>query len=1579
MQSSRISQLYRAQSLINDAVARATDFKTLCEQVCRIGVEEGGIACVLARLHDPATELLTTIAFSGVRPGFVGRPQLPADDSQGVSAIAFQTKRRVIVDDMRASPITTHIDSEVAKQWGINSAAAFPLISAGKPIGTFAMFAKGTAFFDAALADLLEQTAAILAFSHDKLQAEAARLQAEERLRLAMSASQSGVWDWDLKTGTLILSDEYYRMFGYEPGESEGKIDFLMSLIPPENREKTLASLKAQWSSGVARTDYEQRFLCKDGSSKWVQMRATIIRAADGTAERMVGTTIDLTERKERERRILQLSRLNAALGKINAAVARVSDFPSLAANACKIAVEDGGFVSAVIRTLDADKAHLTKVADFGARGGFLGLGNITLAESRGVTTLAIRQGKPVVIRDLKSDPVTRHAAADGEQLGINAGAALPLSVGGVPIGTMTVWAANERFIDEQNLDLLQQMADAVAFAHAKLVADSALIARERDMQLAQQAGNIGSWIVDLQAGTWTTSEVGFAVFGLPPADWYPLATSEALLVPEERARVIATARANIASGGPRRQDYEIIRPSDGARRWLRLITDSEFDHAGKPVRRIGTLQDVTEERAAKQQIERATRLYEALSKISEAVARATDFATLCAIACRLAVEDGGMRTALIRQYNPDTRTLDRLAHFGATRGRVGMESLSVDEPVGLTLDSFRRGHLVLVDSADPHASQLSADAVKLGLTAAASYPLNHNGHAFGTFTVFAADVRAFEEETIGLLQKITDAISFSHEKLAADAALKASRRDLELAQKVGRVGSVIIDLQEGKWTTSEVGFAVLGLPPADWYPLATFETMLAPERRAQEMAIMRANIASGKGSRQDYEIIRPADGARRWLRVITDTEFDQAGKAVRRIGTLQDVTEEHVAKERIERANRLYAALSKTNEAVVRSENYETLSGEVCRIIVEEGKLTSAVIRLYHPESQELVEVAAHGPRTGALGRHAVPVNDPHGLAVQAFRHGRRIVVTNIDEHPSTRIAHDDSQASGIVAGAAFPLRVGDEPIGTMTVFASHREAFDDQMADLIGEIADSVAFARAKMISEEAQRDADARTSAIVDSAMDAIITCDEAMRIVVFNDAAQRMFRMAGADATGQSLDLLIPARFRADHPRWMKSFGNQSTPSRAMGRLAQVAAVRSDGSEFPVETSISHSEVSGKRLYTVIMRDVTAKLANQRALAETERRYRSLVETSLNGVMLLRRDIVVYANPAIARIFGFEDVVEVTGLSVYPLTVPEHVEAVRHEIARLMRQVGDTLQPQLLRLQRRDGRLIETQATANSIDVEGEILIQLELRDITTERRALAELKVFTETLEAQVEERTNQLSLANGELAAANRDLESFSYSVAHDLRAPLRAMIGFSQLLKMDLEEGTFDQLPSHTQRISDSAKRMNELIDGLLAVARVTHGALTETEFDCNVLVAEVIASLSVPESVQLAVEHLPVMKGDVPSMRQVWVNLISNAVKYSAKRPQPRIEVGVVRTEAEYWFHVRDHGAGFDPAYADRLFGVFQRLHTQDQFEGTGVGLAIARRIIERHGGRIWAEGRPNEGATFYFALPHTRLIDA
>ena len=1998
----RISQLFRAQSLINDAAARATDFRALCELVCRIGVEQGGIACVLVRLLDVATGMLMPVAFHGPHTGLVGRHELPAHDGKGVSAIAFQTAKRVVVDDMRASPITTHAAGEIAAQFNINSGAAFPLLSGGKPVGSFAMFAVGNGFFDADMAALLDTTAAILGFSHERLAAESARAEierrnrelversptairiiqdgrivminragldqlgyasfdeiseialaefihpdqrilldtqmaemlggandgytqeylnrhrdghyypvevcarpftfagrpavigyvqdlterrraeqavrdSEQRLRLALSASQSGVWDWDLKTGKALLSDEYYRMFGYEPGEFEGNIDTLLRMVHPKNRDQTRASLEQQWRSGVAATDYEQRFVCKDGSIKWVRVRATILRDAEGRAERMVGTSIDLTERKKRERHILQLSRLNATLGKINAAVARVTRFDALAADACRFAVEDGGFVSAVIRMVDTDMEQLTQIADFGLRDGFLGLDSIKLSVNRGVTTQAFHQRQPVIVRDLATDPLTHHAAEDGKRLGITSGASFPLMVHGAPIGTLTVWGRNAAFVDEQNLNLLQQMVDAVAFAHAKLEADAALIARERDMTLAQQAGNIGSMVFDTQSEKWATSSVGFAVLGLPAAAWYPLSVFEGMLPPETRESTMATMRANIAAGHPTSADYPFIRASDGARRWLRVVADTDFDSTGKGVRRVGTLQDVTTEHLARQAIERSNRLYDALRKTSDAVVHATDFAMLGANACRIAVEDGGLGTAIIRQYNPDTHTLDRLAHFGPTIGRLGVDSLSVDDP-GLTLDAFRLGHVVLLDSHDPHATPLSADASKLGLTAAASYPLSHDGHAFGTFTVFAADVRAFDEATTGLLQKIADAISFGHEKLLADASLRSSRHDLELAQEAGRIGSAILNLKDATWHTSRVGCEILGLAYAPAYPLSDVLDLLTPASRAFALAYLRehgqstetrentyemihphdhqsrwirvtlagetgpdgsvarrigtiqdvthqhlnqrranllarlyvalsetnkaivraadfaalcravcqivvergglvsaairlldvdrkllvetatygpragllaradipvddtrgvainafrsraafvvpkladdprtvessaaaaeigitsaaafplfaqgevfgvfsvwasdsawlddqistllteiaeavsfaraklaadtrleatqhemllaqrygrvgsmthdqrtdlwtvsevgaeilgvattgphdiaqwkalfppdlvepaytslrAHIEAGQATDTLYHIRRPSDGQARWVRARVNSERADDGTPLRRVGTIQDVTDETISRDRIERLTRLYATLSKTNEAVVRSDNYDALAASICRIVVEEGRLVSAVIRLYHPETQTLVEVASHGPRTGTLGRPVVPVGDPQGLAVQAFRHGRRIIVSNLEEHPSTRDSHNDAHANGIVAGAAFPLRGNGGPIGTMTLFADHVDAFNDQMADLIGEIADSAAFAHAKFASDHARRDADARMAAIVDSAMDAIITCDDALRIVVFNDAAQRIFRIAEADAIGQSLDMLLPQRYRAEHPRSMQSFGNHAAGSRSMGRLAQVTALRSDGNEFPVEASISHTEVSGRIFYTVIMRDVTAKLANLRALSETERRYRSLVETSLNSVMLLDNDTITYANPASARILGFDSTADMVGTSVYTHTMPAHLEEVRAQITRMMQRAGETLDRQLLKLHRRRGEPIETYATANSIDIEGRILIQLELRDVTRERRALAEVKSLAETLDARVVERTGELSLANAALAGANRDLESFSYSVAHDLRAPLRSIGGFAGLLRQDLESGTLDEALAYALRITDSALRMNELIDGLLAVARVTHGKLADAPVDFDAMVRAIVFEATPGDTVDLGISPLPTMRGDAASLRQVWTNLISNALKYSAKRATPKVDIGVTPGDTEFVFYVRDNGAGFEPAHAGKLFGVFQRLHTADEFEGTGVGLAGVRRIVERHGGRTWAEGTPGVGATFYFSLPAELVVEA
>jgi hypothetical protein len=238
--------------------------------------------------------------------------------------------------------------------------------------------------------------------------------------------------------------------------------------------------------------------------------------------------------------------------------------------------------------------------------------------------------------------------------------------------------------------------------------------------------------------------------------------------------------------------------------------------------------------------------------------------------------------------------------------------------------------------------------------------------------------------------------------------------------------------------------------------------------------------------------------------------------------------------------------------------------------------------------------------------------------------------------------------------------------------------------------------------------------------------------------------------------------------------------------------------------------------------------------------------------------------------------------------------------------------------------------------------------------------------------AELQERERQRS---AELAAANQDLESFAYSISHDLRAPLRSIEGFAQILDDDFAEQLGEEGRRLAGIIRRGSRRMDELIVGLLEFSRAGRQPFDRDRIDMTALAdaaaQEVKASYTGPAAV-IEIAELPPIAGDATVLRQVWCNLIGNALKYSAKRAQPQIQVSGRAEQAEAIYQVKDNGAGFDMRYADKLFGVFQRLHRAEEFAGTGVGLAIVQRIVTRHGGRIWAEGVPDAGACFCFALP-------
>lgn len=406
---------------------------------------------------------------------------------------------------------------------------------------------------------------------------------------------------------------------------------------------------------------------------------------------------------------------------------------------------------------------------------------------------------------------------------------------------------------------------------------------------------------------------------------------------------------------------------------------------------------------------------------------------------------------------------------------------------------------------------------------------------------------------------------------------------------------------------------------------------------------------------------------------------------------------------------------------------------------------------------------------------------------------------------------------------------------------------------------------------------------------------------------------------------------------------------------------------NGSSFPVEyTSTPVGEKGVTAGAVVVFRDTTKERK-----AEAELRQQALlIEQSHEAIFVwdFERGIIQW-NAGSERLYGFTKD-EALGQVCYEMlrsTFPIPLSDFISDLKKNGTWSGEVQQ------QTKTGDRVFSSSRYQIIQVVGRKIVLQTNRDITDRKSAEKALHELNETLEHRVAERTNQLE-------AANKELEAFSYSVSHDLRAPLRAIDGFSRILSEDYTEKLDDEGRRVLDIIRTNAQNMGQLIDDLLAFSRLGRKQIEPTAIDMNELATAVSIELNSQaqlESNPFTINPLPETTGDSVLIRQVFVNLFSNALKYSLTKGNVHIEVGSQTRTGENIYFVRDQGVGFDMQYSNKLFGVFQRLHSPEEFEGTGVGLAIVQRVINRHGGRVWAEGEVDKGATFYFALPREETL--
>jgi PAS domain S-box-containing protein len=509
--------------------------------------------------------------------------------------------------------------------------------------------------------------------------------------------------------------------------------------------------------------------------------------------------------------------------------------------------------------------------------------------------------------------------------------------------------------------------------------------------------------------------------------------------------------------------------------------------------------------------------------------------------------------------------------------------------------------------------------------------------------------------------------------------------------------------------------------------------------------------------------------------------------------------------------------------------------------------------------------------------------------------------------------------------------------------------------------------------------------RYRGLLEAAPDAMVVVNTGGEIVLLNVRAEKEFGYRRDELVGQKVKNIIPEGFAER----IVADGTRSAAealAQQIGTGIELSGRRKDGSEFPIEIMLSPLESAEGILVTAAIRNISVRRDAEKHLARMEGRYRGLLEAAPDAMVVVNTGgEIVLLNVRAEKEFGYrrDELVGQKVKNIIPEGFAERIVAdgTRSAAEALAQQIGTGIE---LSGRRKDGSEFPIEIMLSPLESAEGILVTAAIRNISLRKKSeehsaklenqTAALQKVRDELEMRVGERTKELAVANQVLERSNLELKQFAYIASHDLQSPLRSISGFVQLLKLEYENTLDEQAHDWIRRTVQSIAQMQTLIRDLLSYSRVDARSRPFAQIQFVDIVNDSMALLdsSIHDSGgEVTFGRLPAIMGDRSQLVQLIQNLISNGLTYRGDHP-PHIHVAAERDGKEWIFSVRDNGIGIDTKHHEQIFEIFKRLHDQTDYPGTGIGLAVCRRVVDRHGGRIWVKSEPGHGSTFYFTIP-------